>query len=487
MSMQIKDYFEKGAAYCIALLFVYSAVSKILEFEEFQAQLGQSPLTSIYAGYISYALIAIELIIAFLVCLPRYRRTALKGASFLMLLFTAYIVAILNFSDTIPCSCGGIIEQFDWKSHLWFNVSIESILITTIVTQSKSLTKAILQVVVQVLSSAAIIAILYFTAENALHNENPFVRRFITGTATKITGIKLQNNTLYFAGAGNHTLYLGDTRAPLHVISYDTLLRNKQVHKIELDLENFEFKTVQVQLIPPHFYVMDGTIPVVYKGNTINWKAKMAVAQEGYYFSKAMIVDSSQMIFRTQQGHSGENALGLLHFSKPAKAKLDTTLLQKQIDGFFDTDGILNYDASNKTFVYLYYYRNQFIVTNSNVKLRYRGNTIDTTTRAKIVPTYISKTKQRKLASTSNPVNKISTIHNHKLFVNSTLRGKFEPKEMWDIASIIDVYDIGTNQYLSSFYIYSTREAPLKEITVVGNTLYAIVGNELHKYKLKKF
>jgi hypothetical protein len=32
-----------------------------------------------------------------------------------------YIYLILEYSEFVPCSCGGILENMGWKSHLIFN------------------------------------------------------------------------------------------------------------------------------------------------------------------------------------------------------------------------------------------------------------------------------------------------------------------------------------------------------------------------------
>src|SRR5690606_7657944 len=37
-------------------------------------------------------------------------------------MFTAYIVIILNFTEFIPCSCGGVLEDLGWTEHLIFNI-----------------------------------------------------------------------------------------------------------------------------------------------------------------------------------------------------------------------------------------------------------------------------------------------------------------------------------------------------------------------------
>jgi len=50
--------------YLYVLLFVYAAVSKLLDFNTFQVQLGQSPLLSAFAGWVSWAVVLSELLIA---------------------------------------------------------------------------------------------------------------------------------------------------------------------------------------------------------------------------------------------------------------------------------------------------------------------------------------------------------------------------------------------------------------------------------------
>ena len=45
------------------LLFVYAAVSKLLDFENFQVQLGQSPLLSAFAGWVAWIVPIVEIII----------------------------------------------------------------------------------------------------------------------------------------------------------------------------------------------------------------------------------------------------------------------------------------------------------------------------------------------------------------------------------------------------------------------------------------
>ncbi len=100
---------------------VYAAVSKLLEYSTFSLQLGQSPLLSPFAHVVAPLTIAVEIIAALLLMMPKGRETGLQLTYALMVMFTFYIWTILHFSNDIPCACGGILEKMDWDAHLVFN------------------------------------------------------------------------------------------------------------------------------------------------------------------------------------------------------------------------------------------------------------------------------------------------------------------------------------------------------------------------------
>lgn len=468
----------------LALLFVYAAVSKILEFQNFQAQLGQSPLISAYTGFISYAVLTTELLISLLLLIPQTRYLALFAAAFLMIMFTAYIIAILNFSANIPCSCGGILESMGWKEHLVFNIIVTVLTCLAIILISTDWKDAVLRLGIIVIIGSASMTALYLSSEHLMHKENPFVRRFVSGSAIKVNTVRMPYNSTYFAGVSQNAIYIGDVMAPLYITTYDTLLKVKRTDKIQLDQINFSFHALQVQVLPPYFYVLDGTVPIIYKGRIGDWKAKAVLKEEGYFFTRATVIDANSIAFRTQLEKSGENALGVFNITDRIKTELKTDLLQKQIDGFFDTDGMMKFDTQSKTFVYLYYYRNQYTVTDELLRLKYRGNTIDTTKRANLKVAYIRNSGQKKLASPGFVTNRSCALRNNLLFVDSALRGRYEPIEMWDISSIVDIYDTAQNEYVSSIYIYDYNESKIKDMIAHGNNLYVINGLGLQRYKL---
>lgn len=119
--------------YCYILLFVYAAANKLIDVQKFEVQIGQSPILRDFAPVLAWAVPLSEIVI---VVLLTFRKTMLYGlyASLgIMVMFTLYIIAILNFSASIPCSCGGILENMKWHEHLIFNIVFVLIALAAII------------------------------------------------------------------------------------------------------------------------------------------------------------------------------------------------------------------------------------------------------------------------------------------------------------------------------------------------------------------
>ncbi len=164
--------FVQVVSYLYILLFVYASISKLLDFENFQVQLAQSPLLSAYAGTIAPLVIFTELLIVLLLCLNKTRLTSLYGSFFLMVAFTVYIYLILNYSDFIPCSCGGIIEKLGWTEHLIFNIVFALLaLIAIIILEKEKDTRTWLVIIRSVLPTFAAVSVvtgLFLSSEHII-------------------------------------------------------------------------------------------------------------------------------------------------------------------------------------------------------------------------------------------------------------------------------------------------------------------------------
>lgn len=123
--------------YLYVLLFLYAATSKLMEYDKFQLQISKSPIITDFANVLVWLVPGLEILISVLLLIQRTVLLGLYSGFALMCLFTAYIYAILNYSDSIPCSCGGVIAKLGWTEHMIFNIAFIVLAIIGILLQSK--------------------------------------------------------------------------------------------------------------------------------------------------------------------------------------------------------------------------------------------------------------------------------------------------------------------------------------------------------------
>ena len=111
----------ESVAILYEILFLYTGISKLMEYSVFKVQIADSPVLPAFAKPIALSIPWLEFALVILLFIPRWRLIGLYGSLILMTLFTGYIIAILSSGDQLPCSCGGIIELMSWDQHLIFN------------------------------------------------------------------------------------------------------------------------------------------------------------------------------------------------------------------------------------------------------------------------------------------------------------------------------------------------------------------------------
>jgi hypothetical protein len=492
LNSNIKNIFIEATCLLYILLFVYAAMNKGLDFEKFQVQLGQSPLLSAFADWISWTVLIIEFAIVFFLVIPKTKIKALYAGFCLMSMFTAYIFIMLNYSSFLPCSCGGILEKMNWRQHLVFNIFFVVIGGLALIlhheknhvqrknTYIKSFPTWLLA---SFAGSIFIVIILFLSSEEIMHHQNPFIRRYPHHPVTLKHTIDLKYNSYYFAGAGAGKIYLGNTTVPLYLLSIDSTLKQQKI-RATFDRESFSFQALKIAVRPPYFYILDGRVPAIFSGHISDWKASLQKNRPPY-FNVAVPIDSSTIVFRGNSRINKNNVLGVFN-SVNAKTKLAPLLLEKQIDGIFDTDGMLHYSAEMKRIIYIYNYRNQYIVADKNGKLDYRSNTIDTIAHAQIKVAYLKNKTERTMAAPALTVNSHSSVYGHLLFINSNVPGQYEHKRVWEEASVIDVYDLNKKAYLFSFHVYEIEDKKLRSFIVTATHLYALIDTKLVVYELNE-
>jgi len=122
MKFNKKTIFVEVICAAFILLFIYAAASKIRDFEKFSVELAKSPILNPITSWIAIVIPLVEIVLSVSLMIKPFRLIALYSSFSLMVVFSAYIFAILKFSVYIPCTCGGVLQNMSWREHLVFNL-----------------------------------------------------------------------------------------------------------------------------------------------------------------------------------------------------------------------------------------------------------------------------------------------------------------------------------------------------------------------------
>lgn len=474
------------ASYAFILLFTYAAASKMLDFENFQVQLAQSPLLSAYAGFISYAVIILEVMIAGVLVDPKVRRIGLYASFGLMVSFTVYIYLILKYSDFVPCSCGGILEKMSWDEHLLFNVSFVALAFTAIIMMGKEGTirfrrTAALSSLTLIVSVGGMV-VLFFSSEYIMKKENNFIRRFPQHPVTEEATFDLNVNSYYFAGFDQNHLYLGNLTSPFRLRQINFQLNAERTMFIKPQMMVQFNQPPRIKVMNEHFFFYDGSAPVIYRGLKDAPEAELLMYKNAY-FNQLAVLDSSHFAFRTIVPEPKHFAIGTLGFDNQQGLIIHKDFIPSKIRSLFETDGQLLTDPVNHDVVYLYSYQNKYTVSSKYVQKTRTYNTI-VKTGVLQVKYKTMKNGDKRLQTPPRKLNRTAAVYGGVLFAESAVMGRYEPKKSWKEAGVIDMYSTARQEYLGSIYLYHHDQGKITDMVVTGDYLFVIRDSILIRYRL---
>ena len=113
---------SNACALLLISLLLYASITKLFEYDTFIQQLSLSPFFSKgWIGIIAVLVLTVEIVIATLFLFPQTKNIAFMSSLCLLTSFTVYI-HIIQYSEFIPCSCGGILGRLTWNAHIIFNI-----------------------------------------------------------------------------------------------------------------------------------------------------------------------------------------------------------------------------------------------------------------------------------------------------------------------------------------------------------------------------
>jgi hypothetical protein len=326
-----------------------------------------------------------------------------------------------------------------------------------------------------------VICLLYVYSKKYNHAGNHFVRMIPSHIVHSMRILNIGYNSYYIAGVTDRWIYLGNTTAPAILLKLNYQLTDTQVIRLQLpDTKAKRNKGLFLNIDSPFIYLTDHE-------------------QKWYYrrFSDSSFVDRnflSQNIY-TSVPISHNSVIvkkydTLLHQNILQKESIYPTqiisapdILKKQIDGIFCTDGLLNYNHENGMLLYLYYYRNEYIMMDSNLVIKRTGRTIDTTTHARIKVQQVSANRTM-LSAPPFLVNRAFSTDGPYLFICSPQMAENETARIFKMGDVIDMYNLTENRYLKSFYLPHYKNQPLHDFKVRGHNVISLNGNYILTFNL---
>lgn len=125
-----KENIIKIVAIIIACLFAYAAITKLADYDKSSWEMRNQIFPAWMASILTWLVPTTELVLALLVVIPVARKKALFASSILLILFTIYIAVVMTgVFGRVPCSCGGILKNMGYGTHIIFNLLFISLAI----------------------------------------------------------------------------------------------------------------------------------------------------------------------------------------------------------------------------------------------------------------------------------------------------------------------------------------------------------------------
>lgn len=333
-----------------------------------------------------------------------------------------------------------------------------------------------------IMLSIGLVVVLFLSSEDQLHRNNAFTRRYPPHPIIKQYDLDIGYNSYYIAGFDKDLLYLGNSTAPWHLLQINIKSRDTLHIALKPSDSELKYRSLNVSILPPYFFIMDGTVPFILRGKLGDWQA-ITWLKERTYFNTAIPIDSNTLYIRTTSSMTKKYALGILRQAKNTTLQLDTMLLETQIDGLFDVDGVMLTDLPSSQLGYVYYYRNEFMAMDPDLRNAKRYRTIDTVKVAQIQLTAPDHHGNIQMAKPPLLVNKTASMHHGMVLIQSDRLGKNESRHMLDQSSIIDVYNVVKGTYEFSFYLYHVKRKKAREFAIQGNFLIALIDDHVSVYR----
>lgn len=273
-------------------------------------------------------------------------------------------------------------------------------------------------------------------------------------------------------------------RMPYDLVKIPIDLHKRQDYQLPFLSDKEKFEGINtVAFTQGSSFVLSGKTSKAYKlHNSKNTIESSKLDNLPFYNSEVM--NANSFVFISKVKLDGINRRKVKKVNWQGK-ELNSYIPEKQIDGYFCTDGQFTHDNRSNRLVYMYYYRGSFTCLDTNLNVVYQSKTIDT---VKYVNIRLKQVKNKVTHSTPpNLVNKRVCVTNDRVYMQSALKADNETSSDFEDSEVIDVYNLENGKYINSFYIPRLEKKKLTEFKIYNNTLVVLYNHILAIFEIPDF
>jgi hypothetical protein len=344
----------------------------------------------------------------------------------------------------------------------------------------------IINIGVCVLAGTAIVAILYRISGTPNTQKNGFTRNIKSRYLTISRAINLQEKSSGITGATNNRIYINNPVNPVNISEVDYYLSKNKPTGWYFSIHP-KLNSTTVGVDSPYINIYQrgkGIITTYHVGQTNpDWMSDDSIP--GRQFDLAHRISSNSFVVRTTNSQLRQYTLTKV-VQGQGFFKENTNAISGQADGYLSADGLLLFDKETSKIVYIYLYRNQYMILDSNLEILQTGRTIDTIRHAQLSLYNYKNVKYTTFDGPALITNKNACTCKGRLYVQSALLSDNEDRKMFSNNTVIDMYDLEKRHYQTSFYVPRFNGHKVDEFRVYDTLLMAIQGNFIVSYIINK-
>jgi hypothetical protein len=122
--MKKSQWLYELIVFLLALLFLYTAFSKLVDMRHFVRAIHNQPFPKSVDPFLIWGVPLVELITGVALLRVKTRKFGLIVSTILMFSFSIYVgLAVFHFFKRVPCGCAGVFQGMSWPVHLVFNLA----------------------------------------------------------------------------------------------------------------------------------------------------------------------------------------------------------------------------------------------------------------------------------------------------------------------------------------------------------------------------